>query len=234
MKNKFIAISMVLAASTVLAGCSSLQVNKGDNPTTGVEATDGFIFSDLTNVTTLPTFAQLPKEINGWKQVDLTEGEYNSASYEKDNGCTFVASIGSTYSMEGGQGDYFSSKKLFYSLPESEGGTPAEESMVTVKSNEDDINFVSGTYKPTSYFDGDRAMEDNFGVIPLDGDYTTFFAVRTIDSLSDAATTVEVEEGAITDLSGNMMIKYTCETANYQEKDALNMIAQLSINIEKS
>jgi hypothetical protein len=235
MKTKFLAVTSLLAVGLTLSGCAGFNINKGDNPDTGIKSTDGFVFTDLTDITTMPQFGDLPKEINGWKQGEVLSGEFSSVDYENENGCTFIATIGSAYSVNESQGDYFSTKSSFYNIPQHNGGgTPVDESILEVKSDRGNIDFVSGTYNPTTYFDADKAMEESFGIVPLEGDYTTFFAIRMIDSIPNELTDVESSEGTSSNLSASMLIDYTCETAEYDEKDALNMIAQLSIETKEA
>lgn len=248
--NKTSIILAVAATSTLLlTGC--VQVNKGYEPSNEIKPTSGFVFNSITGVTALPTFEETPQEINGWKIVEnMEDPTFVNKYYSNDNGCTFTISSITAPSADAGKGDYYISKNLAYSLVETEDGTKLEDESVTqIRSTSTEVDFVTGVYNPKSTFDIKTTEENGTGKTPLNGDYKTFIAVRSIDSpivndaeLSDeekAKATEVPDDSQYTDgqivnaVSANpaIIIKYTCSTDKFELEDVKNLLGQIELNL---
>lgn len=239
--NKTLMISSILViASLALTGCSASKAESYD-PTIDTKPSDGFVFTAIKNVKNVPLLKQGPEEANGWSVINkISTPTFNTVDYKNENNCTFSVASQISAGMNSGSGDFYASKARAYSISSLEEGGLINESMLSVKDTKGKSEFISGEYSPKTVFDANSPK----GIKELDGNYTTFIAVRVIDTEvkvkvdPNAAGGENRKHGApteapvVNDLKSfpEVIIKYTCNADKYKAEDAIKMISETTID----
>ncbi len=205
-------------------------------PARGYKPTDATIFRKIDGVTSLTSIETYPKT-DGWV-VKTTEADAKLGKVTTENAnCSLKVTSFATQYIDTKQQDYGLSKAYTVTVASGEEGMLSDDYIITVPSTQGDADFYSAIYKPKVEFTGPTATTPTVNtkatMKTLDGDYTTFVAVRLIATPIGATTEVPSQkEGAVgvTKMIPAVVIKYRCLTSDFNVDAAIRIVKQLTLN----
>lgn len=221
---------------------------QGVETTRGIKPTGNFVFNDISTVSSLPSFINIPKD-SGWTKVQSAEEtSFINVQLTNPDSCSFSAQSQTTPFPNIKLKDYELSKTYATTVAGSEQGTLSDVYVIKIKTSKDDADFYTGVYSPKislTHPAGTTPTSEG-GTTQLTGDYKTFIAVRSISTplKSPASNTNVSPEGdtkykngeiiTLGDTIPTIVLKYTCKASAFDVNAALKFVQQVKLDLNPS
>jgi hypothetical protein len=215
-----------------------LNIGRNNTLSRGVKPTDAYVFKQVSNVSSLPIFSELPAESSGWKKTTSTkDSSYVHTQFVRDNACSIDIASQLLPNIQKDEKDFQLSKALVGTLALTEEGNATDPYVITLRSSKGDIDFYSALYNPKLQLihSTGTTPTNQGGSKKREGAFTTYIVARVFTNQIDVGESTK-QSGIINGIVqlGSMMpaviINYTCPADRFDVSDPLRLLEQIKVD----